>query len=811
MTRVFFALLAATLLATSIASAATPVKRSGTRNAPAPRRPTPPRPPADEEDEPPAKKGPRAFLDVKTWYVDYSVDVVSKGPGREMRSSTTTKMALDHSDLGPSITMLSMKDVTKIDPMQFVKALGDSRYWVVHPPEGDDPGASQRYLDSLMMSQEVTYRVDTPDEQAHAHGIGKLMPGSGAVPFQFEVDVGKKIFAFKCPYMFFDVPSTGTSVKGETKRKVFDHWVTEPLDRPFSSFFPAMRSVTPALTANEVVLHGVLPDTVGPIDVTETFAYEGYGDNGTITIHYALSPTPPDAIELVIQTDAHYKNWRPNGADDEDTPGPDPLLVVAKLQKKGGGPPAFKATRFTYRLLNTSSEQGVCMNWPPSPLAESPFDMKLHGDYTGAGPSSIAVEFDGQKGVETRDGMTEAKIRVDTFDWGGHAALQIVADLENGNQVIGTVQGTGERSLKLPYRKDGSNVAKMWATYRNVLNVADDSDQEDQPKGDGFQGDGFTQYEEYRGFMEGGKWTDANPKKKDVFVLNTLRTEAGAVLGVKLYATLTELEVHPQLVETEIRQDKVINFDHSAGPHLVDQHVIYIREGGYKEEGTGFSVSHVFEVGTPGTAGAVNIFVERYVDDDSHPASYISSAIVAHEMLHDSNVYHHGERDTDVAWHVSVDEAGRAHVTESSSASLLGASGAIATVASWIGAGEVEVRYEDGYPVRAADIPSGEILCMGQQHGQHSGDYGCVMRYDVSVAYPSLTEPNVRYLAIPKEKGGRGLCSDAQGTQYNDPNRRTPQPRYGNAAMTAGSGVKMSRGDCKHQIRVNDMGEEPKR
>lgn len=727
----------------------------------------------------------------------------------EMHSSTTAKTELDHSDLGPTIT-IKPEEMSKLDSYDFIKHLGDSRWWMFHAPVGDDPAAAQRWLDSLLVPQQVTYRVDTEDEHTHAQGTGKLMPGNGALPFQFEVDVGKKIYALKCPYIFLDVPATGTKVRGETRRKVFNDWVTEPFERHFSGFFPTMKSVTPALGGNEGILRGALPEQVGTIAATDTFQYEGYTDNGTIVIHYALSPTPPQETELVIKADAHYMSWRPNGGMDEVTPGPDPLMVEAKLQRKGGGDPPFKAIRFTYKLLNTSKELGVCMNWPPSPLKEQPFDLQIVQDPSRPQDEQLLIDQDGQKAVETGEGMTSAKVQVASFDWGAHGAIEIVAELDNHNLVTGTVEGTNEHSLKLPYRTPGSNVARMWATFRGVVNVPDDSDQEDDPKGDGFRGDGFTQYEEYRGFMEGGKWTEANPKKKDVFVLNFLRTAPIVGLGIGLYQRISELAVHSKLVETEVRLDKVINFNHSAGPHLVDQHVILIREGGWKEEGTGLGISHVFAVGTPRTAGAVNVYLFRKPGDTSDENAEQSSQVIAHEMLHDSNVYHHGERDTQVAWHVSVDESGRAHITESSGNPLFGPSGAAATVASWIGLGEVEVRYEDGYPVQAADLPPEEILTMGQQHGQHSGDVACVMRYDVANAYPSLTEPNVRYLALPKEHEGRGLCSSPDGTLVNASGRR-PQSRYGDAAMSKGSGVKLPRGDCKHQIRVNDMGEEPQR
>jgi hypothetical protein len=87
--------LSCAFLAVWLLAGAAPLKR------PVPRRPAPAAPARKQQRET-KQKGPRAFLDVKTWYLDYEVTVHSKGSGKDMHSSTTAKFALDFSDLGPS-------------------------------------------------------------------------------------------------------------------------------------------------------------------------------------------------------------------------------------------------------------------------------------------------------------------------------------------------------------------------------------------------------------------------------------------------------------------------------------------------------------------------------------------------------------------------------------------------------------------------------------------------------------------------------------------------------------------------------------
>ena len=69
------------------------------------------------------------------------------------------------------------------------------------------------------------------------------------------------------------------------------------------------------------------------------------------------------------------------------------------------------------------------------------------------------------------------------------------------------------------------------------------------------------------------------------------------------------------------------------------------------------------------------------------------------------------------------------------------------------------------------------------------------MRYDLSPAYRSKTDPVLRYWTGPSsERIGQRLCTRPTGTGVNDAGRK-PESRYGDASY----------GDCVHQICVNDL------
>ncbi|MDB5303107.1 MAG: hypothetical protein JWM97_656, partial [Phycisphaerales bacterium] len=72
---------------------------------------------------------------------------------------------------------------------------------------------------------------------------------------------------------------------------------------------------------------------------------------------------------------------------------------------------------------------------------------------------------------------------------------------------------------------------------------------------------------------------------------------------------------------------------------------------------------------------------------------------------------------------------------------------------------------------------------IGAEHGESSGDEGCVMRYSFAQLYAKKGKPWAWYYISQahSERLGMGLCKAAKGTGINAAGRK-PQPRYGDAA-----------------------------
>jgi hypothetical protein len=86
---------------------------------------------------------------------------------------------------------------------------------------------------------------------------------------------------------------------------------------------------------------------------------------------------------------------------------------------------------------------------------------------------------------------------------------------------------------------------------------------------------------------------------------------------------------------------------------------------------------------------------------------------------------------------------------------------------------------------------------VGVEHGEHSGDQDCVMRYYFAKFYQAKNKPQkTLYVVTPgTERIGLTLCRAITGTGLNDQGHK-PQSRYGNAAG--------GEGDCFSKICPND-------
>lgn len=486
--------------------------------------------------------------------------------------------------------------------------------------------------------------------------------------------------------------------------------------------------------------------------------------------------------ELVVLLQ-DYDQWRPRGSTSERQEG-NTIQVKAVLQGKGGCPTELRARRFYFELLEVSSEPGVCMNYPifipplvPGGLPDLAFLAARNGSpWLPSGDPALVLE--SEEGSYTES----PPAAISSFDWGGHAILRVTAELTDGRTLTGHLPGDNSASaIPIPRRKPDSRIAGVWRTATGTELLADEDDGEDLPEGDGHRGDGLTLYEEYRGFYENsnGDFIEGNPRKKDIFIVDL----AGAQSGIQLYRNASGLEVHGRLLLGSLDPRRVIN--PNRGPALsgaVDQHGLYVVRRDLAEGVAGRAV------GGPGLPRHVQRIDLGRMQSPNFVFALQAGKLelitremntTAHELLHASNVYHHGKTDPGrVRWETAERD------------------GVLVFTAGGV---PIDVRREMGCQERPAYLPGSpqDPLTRGvyvaSPRGQHSGVEDCILRYRTATVYEDDVFERAYWIFKRPEAPGFLLCNTRAGNGINSASH-CPQPRYGDAEA----------GCCSRQICIRD-------
>ena len=198
-------------------------------------------------------------------------------------------------------------------------------------------------------------------------------------------------------------------------------------------------------------------------------------------------------------------------------------------------------------------------------------------------------------------------------------------------------------------------------------NVGNEIDTDDKPTGDKFHGDGLSLYEEYRGFMVKEEHRRTDPSKKDLFVNN----DDG--LPVESFIKATTIPVHQinstqyssldqKYFDKNLKKTKhnrrFINFNHSIA-HVTNQKGLWLTDETINDRDghiiLGETPSETDEDGDNITPAPPNWNLAVRVDQakiiiecnkDPNDALVLNTKlpqVVAHELCHALNVYHHGE------------------------------------------------------------------------------------------------------------------------------------------------------------------------
>jgi hypothetical protein len=515
---------------------------------------------------------------------------------------------------------------------------------------------------------------------------------------------------------------------------------------------------------------------------------------------WSIVPQYDDTV-LVVDID-DYEKWIPKGNKNELAEG-NRLHVTAKIESASGGPSSKKATWMRFELLRTSREPGVCLNWPKEPDPPS-FDLKFSPE------QAVGTIFDDAEVSRLNDRQTaqtfggpysSVPMDISCYDYGAWSWLRVTARLTDGRTLVGYLRGQPDnRSITIPRRETGSYIATAWKEGRKGADVPDSSDAEHTPDNE-WDGDGFSLYEEYRGFFQNGLHRRFDPAWKELCILDLVKGQT--IRGFRAFQRGSGILVRHDFIRDEFRDDRIMNFNRSMkSPRRTQENqtgLIVVGasnggglthiEGGHKRTVPKY-VTQVDIDASSRTDGlqAVKIFGVTFVQD-------LNAKVLAHELGHACGAEHHG--GTDLWTHLWYRDTSTLppHIED---VQVQDSSGWLSEAAQTHGPIRV-FRERDGVEIpwsdKVFDDPTARWIA-NFEDSQHSGDAECFMRYVIAQAYVDPNHrPNGRILVPEKEVIGTKFCKSPVGTHMNDPGH-PPRPRYGDAVG--------GRGSCYQILCVND-------
>jgi hypothetical protein len=561
---------------------------------------------------------------------------------------------------------------------------------------------------------------------------------------------------------------------------------------------------------------------------------------------YDLRPVTKE-LELQIEP-IGYDSWRPQAGNNEDDIG-NTLPVDLHLRLSDGSKPKVGAIRFVIDLVKTSKEPGIAMNFPAAAKAKKTFDLKMIDKNN---PKTLVLRpgGDGQHAETVGGPYFDYSLTLTSYDWGGWTILKATAYLPGGSTVVGhLINDDSMKDVRIPKRKADSHIADAWRDHTEGATGKDDDDSDNEPEGDGEKGDGLTLYEEYRGFMENSKHIEGKPNKKDLFIRNRIGGDAED--GIFIFKEDSKIEVHKDMQDAELSDDRLVNFNHDQGAHKTEQHGVILVTDPAMDGANAWEHTGQLNPGPPRNTELVKVQPASKAsetlgtDTGTQVQGGMSSSdkmiafprMVAHELMHTVGVWHHGD-NADYMWYTKAPHlispldpnfpAGMQPFFTSDWA-YYNPDGTMYSASPLGGVEKMYVFTEDGKdfaqclykyflgdPQRFPDYYklnpdalkslghwSGASKIVGVKGGQDSGNEQCLMRYYFPQFYPKDGTNDTFYtryqcespFRLLDEPIGVQIDSSPKGTGVNDESR-SPQSRYFDAHD--------SRGDCIHQIVVND-------
>jgi hypothetical protein len=484
---------------------------------------------------------------------------------------------------------------------------------------------------------------------------------------------------------------------------------------------------------------------------------------------------------------------------------PDPTAPVNVVVKWEG-----KAEKVRVFLENISVEPGTCLNDEVKDAAkETDLTIASQGDWAvtkegeGAGTKYTAV-----RPLPKQDPPQQVELEVKATDYGAWGSVHAEVLLDGKWK---DAKFNGKTTMAVPYDLDENHIADQWEDENGAKGKPADADDDETPPGNGYKGDGLTNYEEYRGFVEDGNHFRTDPRIKNVFFCDETATATGqggdnslATEGIALFEAVTKLKVHAKLTKTELSEGRIVNRNHKEGPHKVDQHGVPIRRGPAGEDAEAMAATSSGAIGPPKLTAFVKLPIgTRYRRESGWSANSRTDhdiedkvSTVAHELGHTVGMEHHGANMRYVLWKWVKQPDGQYRLTEQgyTDGTFGETAGGSSLIRAFFEVDGTEATYGGPPPGIFDPGVSAFKVLLGGFSGQHSGQENCIMRYPDGNAYESRNSPDVRFIPDSGQWVKRStLCTSPVGTGINAGDH-APQPRYGDA----------TKGNCLEQIVVND-------
>lgn len=457
------------------------------------------------------------------------------------------------------------------------------------------------------------------------------------------------------------------------------------------------------------------------------------------------SPDTTKATARIYELDEATKNWSPSTI---------PVTIKFKFAKR-------------------SNETGDCLNNGTQTTpdlfipANSNPELKCSDSEGGAGYFGAA---------ETNGPVTEKTIIIKCEDFGAFSTLQATADrccqLKEAadGKIVGPVN-LEESQVTIP--KDEDKVNQIADAYEDILkrHPSADEDEDSIPTGNGKKGDGFSAYEEYRGFYSMGKHIRTDWNSKDLFIHDQ------DSMGFGKFPETSLISCWPiKKTEYSGNDDRVVNFNRGHAT-LGQQHGLWLADENESEgiDGRSHGIGPPKNVSkvTVNKTGALTKTLKRpkmvngktvwknHVQEEETFQVVIQPSFddtVTHELGHATGLHHHGESIWADASSSTINPAGTLSWKTSNKAKLCGCT-----------------------------LPG--TFLIGRKQNRSSGDEDCYMRYS-NLVTPVVYEFGGDYECLMTDTKPKTIfCTTKNAHSFNAGGHMAGDAEIGN---------------CQSQFVVND-------